>query len=51
MPTLKEPGHDCEGLELSAAEGQPLSSVGLVLTRGFAGLNSCLLLSADVERD
>lgn len=50
MPTLKEPGHECEGLELAAAEREPRSSLGLLLTRGFAGLNSCLLLSTDVER-
>jgi 3-oxoacyl-[acyl-carrier-protein] synthase-1 len=47
MPTLKEPGHDCEDLELAATERKTLSSLGLVLTRGFAGLNSCLLLSTD----
>ena len=50
MPTLKETGHDCEGLELTDRERTPLSSTGLVLTRGFAGLNSCLLLSADGAR-
>jgi 3-oxoacyl-[acyl-carrier-protein] synthase-1 len=48
IPTLKNPAHECQGLNVSANENTPRSSTGLVLSRGFAGLNSCLAISGDV---
>jgi len=48
IPTLDEPAPDCEGVSAGAAEQKPRSSVGVVVSRAFAGLNSCIVLSTDV---
>jgi 3-oxoacyl-[acyl-carrier-protein] synthase-1 len=47
IPTLEELSPDCEGVKVSASEQQPRSSVGIVVSRAFAGLNSCIVLSSD----
>lgn len=49
IATLDSLGPDCEGLAASSAEQAPRSALGLVVSRGFAGLNSGLLLSSDVD--
>jgi len=48
IPTLENLAHECQGLNVAAHESTPRSSTGLVLSRGFAGLNSCLAISGDV---
>jgi 3-oxoacyl-[acyl-carrier-protein] synthase-1 len=47
IPTLDELSPDCEGVKVSAAEQKPRSSVGIVVSRAFAGLNSCIVLSTN----
>ena len=47
IPTLEELSPDCQGANVSAAEQKPRSSVGLVVSRAFAGLNSCIVLSSN----
>jgi len=47
IPTLEELSPDCEGVSASAAEQKPRSSVGIVVSRAFAGLNSCIVLSTN----
>ena len=47
IPTLEELSPDCEGVNVSAAEQKPRSSVGIVVSRAFAGLNSCIVLSTN----
>ena len=47
IPTLEELSPDCEGVSASAVEQKPRSSVGIVVSRAFAGLNSCIVLSTD----
>ena len=47
IPTLDELSPDCEGVNVSAAEQKPRSSVGIVVSRAFAGLNSCIVLSTN----
>jgi 3-oxoacyl-[acyl-carrier-protein] synthase-1 len=48
IATLRRLAPDCAGLRASAALQQPRSALGLVVARGFAGLNSCVVLSTDV---
>jgi 3-oxoacyl-[acyl-carrier-protein] synthase-1 len=48
IASLENLAPDCSDLNVSAAEQSPRSSHGLLTTRGFAGLNSCVILSADV---
>ena len=45
IPTLEEPSPDCAGVMVSRAVQKPRSSVGIVVSRAFAGLNSCIVLS------
>jgi 3-oxoacyl-[acyl-carrier-protein] synthase-1 len=47
IPTLEELSPDCEGVMASASEQKPRSSVGIVVSRAFAGLNSCIVLSSN----
>jgi 3-oxoacyl-[acyl-carrier-protein] synthase-1 len=47
IPTLEELSPDCEGVMVSASEQIPRSSVGIVVSRAFAGLNSCIVLSSN----
>jgi 3-oxoacyl-[acyl-carrier-protein] synthase-1 len=47
IPTLEELSPDCEGIRASAVEQKPKSSVGIVVSRAFAGLNSCIVLSTN----
>jgi 3-oxoacyl-[acyl-carrier-protein] synthase-1 len=47
IPNLEELSPDCEGVKVSASEQKPRSSVGIVVSRAFAGLNSCIVLSSD----
>jgi 3-oxoacyl-[acyl-carrier-protein] synthase-1 len=47
IPTLEELAPDCEGVSASAVEQKPRSSVGIVVSRAFAGLNSCIVLSTN----
>jgi len=47
IPNLEELSPDCEGANVSASEQKPRSSVGIVVSRAFAGLNSCIVLSSD----
>ncbi len=47
LPTLEKLAPECEGVKVSASEQRPSCSVGIVVSRGFAGLNSCIVLSSD----
>jgi 3-oxoacyl-[acyl-carrier-protein] synthase-1 len=47
IATLCSLAPECAGLSATASEQQPRSGLALVMTRGFAGLNGCLVLSAD----
>ena len=47
IPSLEELSPDCEGVKASALEQKPRSSVGIVVSRAFAGLNSCIVLSTN----
>jgi 3-oxoacyl-[acyl-carrier-protein] synthase-1 len=47
IPTLEVLSPDCEGVKVSASEQTPRSSVGIVVSRAFAGLNSCIVLSSN----
>jgi len=47
ISTLEELSPDCEGIRAGASEQKPRSSVGIVVSRAFAGLNSCIVLSAN----
>jgi 3-oxoacyl-[acyl-carrier-protein] synthase-1 len=47
IPTLETLSPDCEGVNVSASEQKPRSSVGIVVSRAFAGLNSCIVLSSN----
>ena len=47
IPNLEELSPDCEGVMVSASEQKPRSSVGIVVSRAFAGLNSCIVLSSN----
>lgn len=49
IATLRNVAPDCDGLKVSASEQQPLSALAVVAARGFAGLNSCLVLASDVD--
>jgi 3-oxoacyl-[acyl-carrier-protein] synthase-1 len=49
IATLENLAPECANIRAGAADQEPGSSLGLVMTRGFAGLNSCILLSADVD--
>jgi 3-oxoacyl-[acyl-carrier-protein] synthase-1 len=48
MPTLEELSPDCAGARVSDSEQKPRSGVGLVVSRAFAGLNSCIVISSNV---
>jgi 3-oxoacyl-[acyl-carrier-protein] synthase-1 len=45
IPTLEELSPDCMDAKVSASEQEPRSGVGIVVSRAFAGLNSCIVLS------
>jgi 3-oxoacyl-[acyl-carrier-protein] synthase-1 len=47
IATLEELSPDCEGVNVSTAKQKPRSSVGIVVSRAFAGLNSCIVLSTN----
>ncbi len=47
IAALEELSPDCEGINVGAGEQKPGSSIGIVVSRGFAGLNSCIVLSTD----
>ncbi len=47
IATLRNLAPECEGVRASASEQEPRTKLALVTTRGFAGLNGCLVLSAD----
>jgi 3-oxoacyl-[acyl-carrier-protein] synthase-1 len=49
IAALENLAPDCSDLKVSAAEQSPRSPVGLLTTRGFAGLNSCVVFSTDVD--
>lgn len=49
IPTLRHRAHECRAAGVSTAARTPRSSTGLVISRGFAGLNSCVVLSAPSE--
>ncbi len=46
IATLDRIAPDCEGIALSATLRAPRSDVGLIVCRGFAGMNAALLLRA-----
>jgi 3-oxoacyl-(acyl-carrier-protein) synthase len=48
IANLEELSPECRGVSVSASEQKPRSSVGLVVSRAFAGLNSCIVLSSHV---
>lgn len=47
IATFEELSSDCMGINVSAEEQEPTSALGVVVARGFAGLNSCIVLSVD----
>jgi len=47
IATLEELSPDCEGVNVSTAKQKSRSSVGIVVSRAFAGLNSCIVLSTN----
>jgi len=49
IASLENLAPDCSDLQVSAAEQPPRSALGLLTTRGFAGLNSCVVFSTDVN--
>ncbi len=49
IPTLRTRAHDCEDLNVCSSDLEPRSSIGLVVTRGFAGLTSCVVICADAQ--
>jgi len=49
IASLENLASDCEGISASASDQEPRSPLGLMITRGFAGLNSCILFSSDVD--
>lgn len=49
IASLENLATDCSDLMVSADEQSPRSSLGLLITRGFAGLNSCVIFSTDVD--
>ena len=46
IANLEELSPECSGVSVSATEQRPRSAVGLVVSRAFAGLNSCIVLSS-----
>jgi 3-oxoacyl-[acyl-carrier-protein] synthase-1 len=48
IPNLEELSPECQGAKVSVSEQKPRSSVGIVVSRAFAGLNSCIVLSSNV---
>lgn len=44
IATLKQKAHDCAMINVNAEAVEPLSSIALVVARGFAGTNTCLLI-------
>ena len=48
IANLEELSPECRGVSVSASEQKPRSSVGIVVSRAFAGLNSCIVLSSHV---
>jgi 3-oxoacyl-[acyl-carrier-protein] synthase-1 len=46
IPTFEELSPDCEGVKVSASKQKPRSTVGIVVSRAFAGLNSCIVISS-----
>jgi 3-oxoacyl-[acyl-carrier-protein] synthase-1 len=50
VASLQRLAPDCQGLRISASHQEPTSRLGLVVSRGFAGLNSCIVLSVRDRR-
>jgi 3-oxoacyl-[acyl-carrier-protein] synthase-1 len=48
IATLDNPARECKGLGVSSSAQEPRTKKGLVVSRGFAGLNASLVLSTDV---
>ena len=48
IPTLERRSHDCVGVNASSKAATPRAPLGVMMTRGFAGLNSCLVLSTEI---
>ena len=46
IANLEELSPECRGVKVSATQQTPRSSAGIVVSRGFAGLNSCIVLSS-----
>ena len=46
MPAFNQLAEDCSGLRVSQTTQPALSSIGLVVSRAFAGINTCVLLRA-----
>ena len=49
IATLERRDHTCAGVAASAKAAEPRTPVALMMTRAFAGLNSCLVMTADVR--
>lgn len=49
IASLKTLAHDCAGLRVSHKPQSVRSPVGVVVTRGFASVNSCLVVSSEIE--
>lgn len=48
IANLEELAPECQGVSVSATEQKTRSSVGIVVSRAFGGLNSCIVLSSHV---
>ena len=48
IANLEELSPECRGVSVSASEQKARSSLGIVVSRAFAGLNSCIVLSSHV---
>ena len=47
IPTLEELSPDCAGVMVSRSVQKPRTSVGIVVSRAFAGLNSCIVFASN----
>jgi 3-oxoacyl-[acyl-carrier-protein] synthase-1 len=50
IASLQQLAPDCEGINARASEQRVAGRLGLVVSRGFAGLNSCIVLAGDEVR-
>ncbi len=46
IPTLQDKAYDCRAADVSRGARSPRGRAAVVVTRGFAGLNSCVVLAA-----